>query len=104
MTARIIACAGLIAALAGCGDNNEKTTLAPPIKNLGGSPPADSAPAIDGKTAGGGENVFGPKRGDADAKIAEIRANSAYSEDLKKQLIDEVERTYKEAQAGVKAK
>jgi hypothetical protein len=37
-----------------------------------------------------------------DKKIAEIRENGSYSEELKKQLIDEVERTYKEAQAGVK--
>src|SRR5262245_58569841 len=104
MSARVITCIGLCAALVGCGDSNEKATLAPPIKNLGAGPPADTAPAIDGKTAGGGENVFGPKRGDTDAKIAEIRGNPSYSDDLKKQLIDEVERTYKEAQAGVKGK
>lgn len=101
MTSRIIACAGVAALLVGCGGTGD-STLAPPIKNLGAVSPPDAAPAIDG--AGGGENVFGPKRKDVDDKIAEIRGNSAYSEELKKQLIDEVERTYKEAQAGVKGK
>ena len=100
MTSRIIACAGLAALLVGCGGSGDNS-LAPPIKNLGAVPPADTAPAIDGKGSGG-ENVFGPKRADVDKKIAEIRENSSYSEELKKQLVDEVERTYKEAQAGVK--
>jgi hypothetical protein len=56
----------------------------------------------DGKSATSGENPFGPKRSESDKKIAEIKANTALSEELKKQLIDEVERTYQEAQAGMK--
>jgi hypothetical protein len=84
-------------AASGCGD--AKTASAPlgPMQQANGAPIDATAPT----TNGAGENPFGPARADADKKIAEIKANASLSDDLKKQLIDEVERTYKAAQGGV---
>lgn len=106
MNSKFLACTSALAIAVGCGGGDgTATTMAPPIKNLGNIPPADSAPGAgaDGKSSGG-ENPQGPRRSDIDKKIAEIRENKTYSEELKKQLIDEVEKTYKEAQAGLKGK
>lgn len=83
----------LLGAALGCG-SEAKITPAPPMK-LAGGPVLEAAKPGDKST---GESPYGPKRTDADKKIAEIRGNPALSEELKKQLIDEVERTYKEAQ------
>jgi len=97
--ARIISIALLGAAL-GCG-SEAKVTPAPPMKTNGGVVLEAMKPGD--KLAG--ENPNGPKREDSDKKIAEIRANASLSEELKKQLIEEVERTYREAQQGpVKSK
>jgi hypothetical protein len=85
---------------AGCGGESKPVTPAPAMKMI--ETPSDEAKmATDGAKAGG-ENAFGPKRADADKKIAEIRANAALSAELKQQLVDEVERTYKAAQEGSK--
>ena len=92
---------GLSVAFAGCGGDTKSSGPAQAMTGLGaGGPPPDSGGVkTDGK-ATGGESPFGPKRAEADKKISEIRANKDLSDELKKQLIDEVERTYKEAQGG----
>lgn len=94
--------AGVAAAAIGCGGSENKAELIPAMKNASGAP-ADTAAfgGADGQSKGG-ENPYGPKRADADKKIEEIKKNSALADDLKKQLIDEVERTYKAAQDAVK--
>ena len=105
MKSKLLAGASALAIVVGCSGESNSTATIPPIKNLGNVPPADAVPGAtaDGKSSGG-ENVQGPRRSDADKKIAEIKENESYSDELKKQLIDEVERTYKEAQAGIKPK
>jgi len=91
---------GLFGVLAaGCRDSKSQAPQ-PAMKQVNGAPIDASAPV--GKVDG--ENPFGPSRADADKKIAEIKANASLTEELKKQLIDEVERTYKAAQNGVGSK
>ena len=100
MTLKAIWSSAIVALVAGCGGDT-KIQLTPAMKDVPGLAPDVSTLAADGKS-GGGENPFGPKRADADKKIAEINANVGLSPELKKQLIDEVERTYKQAQETLK--
>jgi len=101
MMIRLLAAAAAVS-LAGCGSDANTITPAPAMKEVNATPVDDYQLGVDGVRKDGGENPFGPKRADADKKIAEIRGNASLSDDLKKQLIDEVERTYKNAQSGAK--
>ena len=94
--------AALLAVVMGCGSESKTITPAPAMKNVGGAPADEAGSAVDGERKAGGESPYGPKRVDADKKIEEIKANASLSDDLKKQLIEEVERTYKAAQDGMK--
>ncbi|HVJ83019.1 MAG TPA: hypothetical protein VNC50_18265 [Planctomycetia bacterium] len=91
-----------LAATLGCGEGESKKMIKSEL-GAGGGGAVDGANAnVDGKPGVGGENPLGPKRSESDKKIEEIKANKDIPDDLKKQLIDEVERTYKEAQGGFK--
>src|SRR5262245_18809659 len=93
---------GFAAAAVGCGGGENKTELIPAMKNPPGTPADTASFGVADGQAKSGENPYGPKRVDADKKIEEIKKNTGLSDDLKKQLIDEVERTYKAAQDSVK--
>jgi hypothetical protein len=89
------------AAALGCGDGGTKT-IKSELGGGGGPQQVDGAVLTEDGKPVAGENPMGPKRSESDKKIEEIKANKSIPEDLKKQLIDEVERTYKEAQGGFK--